>query len=79
MMSKQKFIVFKCILKFSIHGNYNYSFFCIIRASTDLNAILECCDYICNVLPSTKSTEGLLDGDVLKNCKKVILLRLCVY
>jgi len=39
-------------------------------AVTDLNTILVECDYICNVLPSTEYTRGLLDNDVLKNCKK---------
>lgn len=40
------------------------------RAVTDLHEILYECDYICNALPSTEKTRGLLDNDVLKNCKK---------
>ena len=33
-----------------------------------LPELLEACDYVCNVLPSTPQTIGLLDGDILKNC-----------
>jgi len=40
------------------------------EASMDLKAVLKECDYICNVLPSTKFTRGLLDNDVLQNCAK---------
>lgn len=40
------------------------------EATTDLKYVLEQCDYICNVLPSTEETRGLLDSDVLKYCKK---------
>ncbi|GFT41511.1 hypothetical protein NPIL_166381 [Nephila pilipes] len=40
------------------------------ESTINLNDILEKCDYICNVLPSTPGTQGLLDNDVLKGCKK---------
>lgn len=43
---------------------------CYTEATTDLNDVLARCDYICNVLPSTEETKGLLDGEVLKYCKK---------
>eukprot|EP00746_Dinoflagellata_sp_MGD_P126047 gnl/MRDRNA2_/MRDRNA2_60975_c0_seq1.p1 gnl/MRDRNA2_/MRDRNA2_60975_c0~~gnl/MRDRNA2_/MRDRNA2_60975_c0_seq1.p1 ORF type:complete len:364 (+),score=62.41 gnl/MRDRNA2_/MRDRNA2_60975_c0_seq1:97-1188(+) len=36
----------------------------------NLPKLLSSCDYICNVLPSTKDTKGLLSGDVLKACSK---------
>ena len=36
----------------------------------DLPEFLKQCDYLCNVLPSTPSTIGLLSGDVLENCKE---------
>ena len=35
-----------------------------------LPQLLESCDYVCNVLPSTSETRGLLDGDILKHCAK---------
>ncbi|XP_076366475.1 glyoxylate/hydroxypyruvate reductase A-like isoform X4 [Tachypleus tridentatus] len=37
---------------------------------TDLSEILPDCDYICNLLPSTPHTKGLLNGEVLKMCQK---------
>lgn len=40
------------------------------QAVTDLAAVLKECDYICNVLPSTEGTRGLLDNDALRNCRK---------
>ncbi|XP_054720434.1 glyoxylate/hydroxypyruvate reductase A-like [Uloborus diversus] len=40
------------------------------EATTDLNVLLRECDYLCNVLPSTDETRGLLDGEVLKKCEK---------
>ena len=36
----------------------------------ELPKFLQQCDYICNVLPSTPSTKGLLSGDILENCKE---------
>ncbi|KAJ9582519.1 hypothetical protein L9F63_003133 [Diploptera punctata] len=33
-----------------------------------LPCLLQNCDYIINVLPSTEETAGLLNGDVLKHC-----------
>ena len=43
-----------------------------------LPQLLKSCDYVCNVLPSTSETKGLLDGDILKNCatKKSVLINL---
>jgi len=38
------------------------------EVTTDLNYLLANADIIVNVLPSTKETRGLLDGDVLKSC-----------
>ncbi|GFY70933.1 hypothetical protein TNIN_300931 [Trichonephila inaurata madagascariensis] len=40
------------------------------EATTNLKDILEKCDYICNVLPSTPGTQGLLDDDVLRGCQR---------
>lgn len=34
----------------------------------NLNEFLSNCDYVINVLPSTKETIGLLNNDVLKHC-----------
>lgn len=31
--------------------------------------LLKNCDYIINVLPNTDETNGLLNGDMLKNCE----------
>lgn len=41
-----------------------------IQFTTDMSELFKVCDYICNVLPSTPDTLGLLDGEVLKACKK---------
>ena len=35
---------------------------------SELPLLLESCDYVCNTLPSTPQTRGLLNGDVLKHC-----------
>ncbi|XP_042899447.1 glyoxylate/hydroxypyruvate reductase A [Parasteatoda tepidariorum] len=40
------------------------------KATTNLLDLLECCDYLINVLPSTAETRTLLDPDVFRNCKK---------
>ncbi|XP_077869272.1 uncharacterized protein LOC102806018 [Saccoglossus kowalevskii] len=39
------------------------------RQMSMLPELLENCDYVCNVLPSTKQTIGLLNGNVLESCK----------
>ncbi|XP_070546764.1 glyoxylate/hydroxypyruvate reductase A-like [Ptychodera flava] len=39
------------------------------RKMDQLQELLENCDYICSVLPSTKETVGLLSGDVLRPCQ----------
>lgn len=48
----------------------------VFRTTERLNDLLENCDYICNVLPSTPETRDLLSGDVLKacSCKKSIFI-----
>mgnify|MGYP001798294125 CR=1 FL=1 len=38
------------------------------RTMSSLAEVLQSCDYICNVLPSTQATRYQLSGDVLKNC-----------
>ncbi|XP_028405327.1 uncharacterized protein LOC114527826 isoform X2 [Dendronephthya gigantea] len=44
----------------------------------ELPKFLQQCDYICNVLPSTPSTRGLLSGNILENCKekKTVLINI---
>ncbi|XP_050034754.1 glyoxylate/hydroxypyruvate reductase A-like isoform X2 [Dermacentor andersoni] len=37
--------------------------------SPDLSSLLEDCHYLVNALPSTPSTIGILNGDVLRQCK----------
>ncbi|XP_075548793.1 glyoxylate/hydroxypyruvate reductase A-like isoform X1 [Dermacentor variabilis] len=37
--------------------------------SPDLSSLLENCHYLVNALPSTPSTTGILNGDVLRQCK----------
>lgn len=39
------------------------------RTTAYLSEMLTNCDYIINVLPSTPNTLGLLNGNVLQNCK----------
>ncbi|XP_064606037.1 glyoxylate/hydroxypyruvate reductase A-like [Liolophura sinensis] len=39
------------------------------RLLADLKDILVNCDYICNVLPSTPETVGLLNNGMLRNCE----------
>ncbi|XP_060079752.1 glyoxylate/hydroxypyruvate reductase B-like isoform X2 [Ylistrum balloti] len=39
------------------------------RTTDQLVDILQNCDYICNVLPATPETRGLLSGDTLSHCK----------
>lgn len=39
------------------------------RTIEHLSEVLTNCDYIINVLPSTPSTLGLLNGNILENCK----------
>ncbi|XP_066597862.1 glyoxylate/hydroxypyruvate reductase A-like [Prorops nasuta] len=39
------------------------------KTTDELYDILQNCDYIINVLPTTEMTRGLLNGDVLMNCK----------
>ncbi|XP_072020170.1 uncharacterized protein in proB 3'region-like isoform X2 [Amphiura filiformis] len=40
------------------------------RLVSGLPEILANCDYLCNVLPSTSKTKGILSGDALAHCKK---------
>ena len=39
------------------------------RTMSSLPEVLQSCDYVCNVLPSTPDTRNLLSRDVLRNCK----------
>lgn len=39
------------------------------RTSDHLEEILHNCDYICNILPSTPNTRGMLDGDMFRHCE----------
>lgn len=39
------------------------------RTMDSLSDILENCDYVINVLPATRDTIGLLNGNVLERCK----------
>ena len=34
----------------------------------DLPELLGSCDYVCNILPSTSQTQGVLCGDMLQHC-----------
>lgn len=36
----------------------------------DLDEVLSSCEYICNILPSTSTTRGLLDNNRLEHCKQ---------
>jgi len=36
----------------------------LFRTGERLSELLSRCDYVCNVLPSTAQTDGLLDGPV---------------
>ncbi|XP_055930434.1 glyoxylate/hydroxypyruvate reductase A-like isoform X2 [Argiope bruennichi] len=40
------------------------------KISNKLEDILSDCDYLCNTLPSTPLTRGILSASVLRNCKK---------
>lgn len=48
----------------------NCTSLCFCRLNSDLPDLLQNCDYIINVLPSTPYTVGLLNGDMLKHCAK---------
>lgn len=39
------------------------------RTVDNLQDVLKNCDYIINILPSTRNTDGLLNGTVLQHCK----------
>lgn len=39
------------------------------KISPDLHTLIEDCHYLVNALPSTPNTVGLLNGDVLRQCK----------
>ena len=34
-----------------------------------LSELLQNCDYVCNLLPKTARTTGILDSSILANCK----------
>ncbi|KAK3602936.1 hypothetical protein CHS0354_039355 [Potamilus streckersoni] len=42
----------------------------IYKSEEELPELLQSCDYICNVLPSTKDTQNLLSGDTLSRCQE---------
>ncbi|CAG2255403.1 unnamed protein product [Mytilus edulis] len=42
----------------------------VYKTTKDLPEILQNCDYICSVLPTTPDTKDLLSGDILKHCMK---------
>lgn len=43
-------------------------------ATSDIRKFLNLCDYVINVLPNTEGSKGLLNGDMLENCKGTIYL-----
>ena len=48
------------------------------RTVDKLPEFLSQCDYVCNILPSTKDSKGLLSGEVFSHCKpKVQELYIC--
>lgn len=46
-----------------------------ISTADGLPKLLQHCDYVCNVLPSTKATRGLLSGEILKHCQKKVIYK----
>ncbi|KAL3852442.1 hypothetical protein ACJMK2_016079 [Sinanodonta woodiana] len=40
------------------------------KSGEELPELLQSCDYICNVLPSTKDTQNLLSGNTLSRCQE---------
>ena len=44
----------------------------------ELSKLLESCDYVCNMLPDTPQTKGVLNGDTLKHCasKKSVFINI---
>ena len=42
------------------------------RVFDQLEELLSASDYVCNVLPSTPETIGLLDTDAFKSCAKKV-------
>ena len=38
-----------------------------------LPEVLQNCDYVCNLLPKTSKTTGILDSNMLANCKGMYL------
>ncbi|XP_071171383.1 uncharacterized protein in proB 3'region-like [Mytilus edulis] len=42
----------------------------VYKTTKDLPEILQNCDYICSVLPTTPDTKDLLSGGILKHCMK---------
>ena len=57
----------------SIHRTIPATKFPYVDESFGVENLSEClkqCDYLCNVLPSTPSTKGMLSGSVLESCKE---------
>ena len=44
-------------------------YFWYSRMLNGLPDLLSNCDYVCNLLPNTSQTQGLLDGEILKHCQ----------
>lgn len=43
-----------------------------------LPEVLANSDYVCNILPSTQQTRGLLNGDVLKHCSDKVRMNMYI-
>lgn len=48
-------------------------------AGEKLPELLQECDYVVNVLPHTDETIGLLNGNVLENCKGTLCLHYSIF
>ena len=44
------------------------------RIIDGLPELLSSCDFVCSVLPSTRDTDAILDGDMLSHCKTKVTL-----
>ena len=51
----------------TITGSNQKKFRVSCRLLPELPHMLESCDYVCNVLPGTPHTRGLLSGETLKH------------
>ena len=69
-MNEQQFRVISN-LKINVGSNQK-KFRVSCRLLPELPHMLESCDYVCNVLPSTPDTRGLLSGETLKHCQNKV-------